>query len=293
MLNQLDILKKKQILKYSISKNELNNKQNNEISNIKPTFKKNINKKFFINNNNNNDNNNNNNNNNNNKFILNKPIFKCGHSIIINNIINNTFIKIDNNVPSLIESIGTYYIDMTNGFKLKDYNNNIVNDGYYKLKSSITYYNIGNIGWKNDKYYLYYIQDGLPIKLAEEGYYADLYHNILIYVDQNKYINDVKDGYYYYNDPYLLFICNNNIIKLLSDGVYIIVYKDLSDIIYEINDTKTLIYNDYVINIYDNKYYKNQKIIGECNNGDIILTDDNIIIKNNNNWKYIKLNNFI
>lgn len=227
--------------------------------------------------------------------ILETHIFNYGTSIKINDYIISNFIKIDNTIPTLSINVGNnisgslYYIDSSNGFILKDINNNIVNDGLYKLKTNSTYYNIG-VGWNSDDYFLYNIKDGIPIEIKNNGLYFDKEHNIVINIENNNII-DTPDGYYIYNDLSSILQSNSNIGKIINDGTYYILLPNNKNKIYEINNGIAKEFNDYFINLDNDIIYNNQKIYLTCIKGNIIFTNDKLLVKTDS-WKFINLNNF-
>ena len=227
--------------------------------------------------------------------MLEAHVFKYGYTLNINEIITNTFTKIDNTVPSLTGPAGCYFFDVSDNFKLKNFNNEIVPNGFYRLKSNIAYYSIGATGWKNDEYYLYNIINGLPTKFAFSGYYIDLDHSILTFIDDNGNSHDATNGIYYYDKPHTIIKSINNIVTVIPDGLYLLQYQskilDMPYIIFEIINGITNAYNEYFINIHDNTYFYNQKNYGKCNDGTVIVTEEKILIKTLNTWKYIPLLN--
>ena len=227
--------------------------------------------------------------------ILNAHIFKYGIEIIIDNDISNNFTNIDYTVPTLfgVTSGINFYIDSNDQFKLKNITNNIVSDGYYKLKCN-TNITTGTIGWLCNNYYLYYIKNGLPDSYAISGYYVDLINLKLTYVNNLGIASNVTSGNYYYNNPLNLFVCNNNSsVSIIKDGGYKLLYKDPSNntnnFIYTIKNGITTIHNEYFINIKNNNYYYNQNYVGFCDKGALIITDDKILIRGIDNWKYVNL----
>ena len=226
--------------------------------------------------------------------ILDANIFEYGNNIIANDIIIDVFTKIDNTVPSLNGPSGGFFFDITDGFRLKNNNNKIVYDGYYRLKANVNHHNIGATGWKTNKYYLYYVKIGLPIKLARKGFYIDLNHSILTCIgNDGSMIDTCPNGYYYCDNPCNLIIATNNIITNVLDGTYFISFIDsnikINNTIYKIKDGIISIYNGYFINLDSNNYYNNQNLLGTCSPGVLIVTNDKILIKSITEWKYIPL----
>jgi|UniRef100_A0A6C0EDP7 hypothetical protein len=227
--------------------------------------------------------------------ILDAHIFKYGIDLNIDNDILNNYTNIDNTVPTLygITSGVNFYLDSSDKFKLKNINNNIVNDGYYKLKCNVNI-NAGNIGWLCNNYYLYYIKNGLPDSIAISGYYVDLINSKLTFVNDLGIALDVTSGIYFYNNPYNIFVCNvNSIVTVLKDGTYKLVYKNpsnnINNIIYTIKNGNTSIHNGYFINIKNNYYYHNQNYLGLCDHGALIICEDKILICGIDNWQYVNL----
>ena len=143
--------------------------------------------------------------------------------------------------------------------------------------------------------YLYNIINGLPTKFAFSGYYIDLDHSILTFIDDNGISHDATNGIYYYDKPHTIIKSINNIVTVIPDGLYLLQYQskilDMPYIIFEIINGITNAYNEYFINIHDNTYFYNQKNYGKCNDGTVIVTEEKILIKTLNTWKYIPLLN--
>ena len=235
-----------------------------------------------------------------NSGIINSKILKQ-HSDVHNttqinilDVILDQFTKTDYTIPTLKgnSSGSQYYIDSSDYFKLKKNNNIIVSDGFYKLKSNINIDNINGVKWCSDNFYLYKIVDGLPLSYANSGYYIDLINNILIYVNNDGIPSDVNNGYYYYNNPYNIFYGGTKNI-IIKHGTYILSFKNkkhnINDIIYYVSDGITKIYNGYFININNDKYYYNHKLLGICDNGAFIVCDDKLLIRGIKEWKYTNL----
>jgi hypothetical protein len=140
---------------------------------------------------------------------------------------------------------------------------------------------------------MYFVKNGLPTFFAPLGYYIDLDHSILTYVDDTGCTSDTSNGYYYYNNPYYLVNCIDNIVSVLPDDIYIISFKNnnfnIKNFIYEIKNSITNTYNGNFINIEDNKFYNKQIYSGTCSIGSLIITDDKILINSNNGWVYSSL----
>lgn len=228
--------------------------------------------------------------------ILISKIFKCGHELLINDIITDTFTKIDNTVPTLPLSAGSYYFDITDNFKLKDNTSSTVPDGYYKLKSNVNYFSINKVGWHADTYYVYYVKNGLPFSFAAVGYYVDLIHNIILYVDNNHICNNAPNGYYFLKNPCNILISTENIIIPVPNGTYFLKFLNninITTIIYDVVESIPIPYNNYFVNLDNFNYYNSQKLFGECESGCIILTVDKIFIRILNEWKYFDLKSLI
>jgi hypothetical protein len=222
--------------------------------------------------------------------ILEANVFKYGRTINISNIANATFTLIQDIVPTLSSSaLGSpYFIDSIDEFKLKDTTNNIVNDGYYLLKTNINKLLNNCIGWTNDNIYIYYIKNGLPIKYAESGIYYSPQSNIVKNV-VNNIINDPEDGYYYLPNPYNIFYSINGQVSYLSNGTYLLNFNksyDTNIYIFDINNNIIQPYDKYFININTDMYYINHKLYGKCDIGNMIVCDENILIRCLSGWKY-------
>lgn len=227
--------------------------------------------------------------------ILDTHIFKYGIEIIIDNNILNNYTNIDYTVPILygLTTGVNFYIDSNDQFKLKNINNNIVNDGYYKLKCNMNI-TACNIGWLCNNYYLYYIKNGLPTAFAISGYYVDLINLKLTFVNELGIASNITSGNFFYDNPYNLFICNtNSSVSIIKDGTYKLAYKNsnnnITNTIYTIKNSITTIHNEYFININNNHYYNNQTYLGLCSKGALIICEDKILICGIDNWKYVNL----
>ena len=142
-------------------------------------------------------------------------IYRTGTKICINEHIINKFTRIDNIVKKS-NVMNCYYFDEMDIFRLKNYKQEIVPDGFYKIKTDFNSVKLKD--WDKSSYYMYYVINGIIKSIAKEGLYADFEHSRLTKTLPNGVTTDVSDGYYLYKD--IVIKSHDNIIKNIPNGYY-------------------------------------------------------------------------
>lgn len=219
-------------------------------------------------------------------------IYICGNSLIVNFIIIEEFTKIDNKIMNSKFIDGFYYIDENDNFKIKDYNDNILKDGYYRINTDFNILNILN--WNKTDYCMYYIKNGIIIKGSITGYYLDIFHKRISFVDEYCKCNDVPNNNIYYYNENNIYTAVNNIAVNIKDGVYNIICDKLNNAnkrIYTFkNGVGSLNNNNYIcLDTYE--VFNNNRLIQTCKNGDMYVCSDYLLINICNVWKLVKYDN--
>ena len=219
-------------------------------------------------------------------------IYECGNSLIVNFIIIEEFTKIDNKIMNSKFVDGCYYIDDNDNFKIKDFGDTILKDGYYRIKTDFNILNILN--WTQTNYYMYYIKNGIIFKEPISGYYLDIYHKRISFVDKYCKCNDVpNDNIYYYNENNI-YIAFNNIAVNIKDGVYNIICDKLNNAnkhIYTFKNGVGTLYNSNYICLDTYEMFNKNRLIQNCKNGDMYVCSDYLLINICNVWKLVKYDN--
>jgi len=225
-------------------------------------------------------------------ILIENNIYKIGTDVKVLEKVTHTFIKIDNNIVSKNLYKGSYIFDEKDSFKLKNSDMDIVPDGCYKIKTSINIdiknWNVHDVNLNN--YYMYNIKNGIILNKCLMGYYIDLHHRVINYVNEDGITSSVSDGIYYFDDTNI-YKSVNNVLKNLDIGCYQLTNIINKNIIFESNKDGINPYDGYFLNKKTLEKYKSNNNIGTLYNGSNIITEDKIYININGMLKSIKLEN--
>lgn len=219
---------------------------------------------------------------------LESNIYKDGLTLNVAGVISNTTIKNITVIISENAPITGYWIDESDGNRLKLSDGSLVTGSFRLVAQDLP---TSNMSWTSiDK--AYNIINGLPKSYLEAGNYIDLTNSkISTVVGLLGTVSNTENGVYYR-------VTGNKIWKVdggsgfasvnLINDTYLLNAPTIPSIDTRICDTINGVIKSYdgkFINRSNNHYYDNQQYIGDVKIGSVFFCDDKILIRTNSGYK--------